>query len=267
MITYIARLKGAWRSYDVFPNALLSSVIRRHMHQGLFPVSLPSLDRNDVLEKLQNAGISKIAFLRHGKTAAPIDGVDFNRMLTKEGKEQSKEAGRVFRSKIMPLFPIVVASPSPRTMETAQLFINEIDSNNDFINIVPLQIIYDGTMQPGGNAIFKKLGYASLLEYLHNQSDMVDRVKAQDLLGNYFLDVTHAIMNLFDSLDSATPVKKDSTLLVVGHAIYLPAVAFGIAKLLRSDNESIDVVLKSITGEAEGYLVDLRTLQINYLAR
>ena len=48
------------------------------------------------ISALEKANISKIVFLRHGQTRPSTTGVDFDRLLTDDGKEQSREAGLSF---------------------------------------------------------------------------------------------------------------------------------------------------------------------------
>jgi Histidine phosphatase superfamily (branch 1) len=72
--------------------------------------------------RLQLAGVAKIAFLRHGKTAPAKNGVDFDRLLTDEGRQQAKDSGRIMAKHLVPFYPRCLVSPAPRTMETAQLF-------------------------------------------------------------------------------------------------------------------------------------------------
>jgi hypothetical protein len=52
-----------------------------------------------------------------------------------------------------------------------------------------------------------------------------------------------------------------------GHAIYLPAAALAVASLADCDKDAIEILLSTSTQEAEGYLIDLETSKIQYLAR
>lgn len=241
----------------------LASVFREF--HGLLPGSVTSITSDEFIEKFTAAGISKLAFLRHGNTAPASDGVDFNRKLTEDGRRQAKDAGQSFGRSLLPLYPIALVSPAPRTTETAEIFL--LESNTSPVQLLPLKVAYDGAMQPEGSLLFKKLGYAPLLDYINNESDPVDKVTAQRVLGQYASDVTQSILDLIDSSDrdSSEQHQQGMTLLFVGHAIYLPAVAYGVASRIQCDGASKNILLKRKTGEAEGYLIDLKSRMVHYL--
>lgn len=46
------------------------------------------------------------------------------------------------------------------------------------------------------------------------------------------------------------------TLLIVGHAVYLPAAAMAVCSLLDCPRTSENVILQTNTQEAEGYLIN-----------
>jgi Histidine phosphatase superfamily (branch 1) len=127
--------------------------------------------------RLHEAGVGKIAFLRHGKTAPSVNGVDFDRLLTAEGRQQATDAGRIMSQDLLPFYPRCLVSPAPRTMETAQLFFQAVAAatctNNAVaddlasinIQLGPILTLYDGTMQPEGSRLFRQLGYAPLCLY------------------------------------------------------------------------------------------------------
>lgn len=216
---------------------------------------------------MKEAGISKIAFLRHGKTSPALDGVDFNRQLTAEGQLQADQAGLSFgRHDLPPYFPCVLVSPSPRTIETAEIFLKSAGVV-DLVKLQRLPIAYDGTMQPGGHALFKKIGYAPLVNYIDNKDSDSDRKTAQRLLSQYAQNIADVIYEVANQNKCTNSAAKASTLLFVGHAIYLPAAALGIASIVRCDNVSQSLILSSVTREAEGYLVDLDKSSVRYLAR
>jgi broad specificity phosphatase PhoE len=203
-----------------------------------------------LVENARRANISKVAFLRHGNTAPSSNGVDFDRQLTDHGRDQAREAGESFgRQMLAPLYPLAMVSPAPRTMETAKIF---LESANLQTKICPIQHLYDGTMQPKGSSLFRQLGYAALLEYL-NHEDEAFRSDAQLVLGGYahsFLDSSIDIIE-----QSPTSTLENSTLLVVGHAIYLPSAALGLAAV--AECKDTDLILSCNTKEAEGYLIDI----------
>jgi hypothetical protein len=230
----------------------------------LLPVNL-ARDFENLASLFQNANISRVLFLRHGQTA-PSNGVDFERLLTDEGRNQARQAGTTFGKSLNPFFRSVLVSPAPRTMETAELF---LESLNVTANVIPVDVLYDGTMQPKGSELFKIIGYAPLKDYLDNENEQY-RSTSQQLLGAYADACVEVIMNTVSSemTSSSQPspiLQKDSTLLMVGHAIYLPAAVLGLSSLLGC--KDTDIVLQTNTREAEGYLVDITEQSVKYLSR
>ena len=242
---------------------------------------------------LQRRGIDQVFFLRHGNTGKADQ--DFERSLTETGRAQCRSAGATYgRRHLRPLYPKALVSPAPRTMETAQLFVKAMynhhhhnehdddegdddDDDNECastiqVQFVPVPALYDGTMQPAGSQLFAKLGYAPLRVYLE-AANPTDRQAAQTVLGAYAAAAVDALeqqvgMETHD--DSATVSTAPSILLVVAHAIYLPAAVLGVASLVGQSlttDQNLDVVLSTNTKEAEGYLLDLETGQVTYLVR
>lgn len=210
------------------------------------------------LSIMEKAKISKIAFLRHGKTA-PSTGVDFDRFLTDQGREQARKAGLGFGRDLNPFFSPVLVSPAPRTVETAKIFLAAANQNVN-VTLEPIMSLYDGTMQPKGSALFKKIGYSPLRDYLTNENEQ-ERIDAQIVLGAYAHSVVESMMNCVEKASSS---QLSSTLWMVGHAIYLPAAALGVASLAGCNDQ--EAILSTNTKEAEGYLVDLSSNTIRYLS-
>ncbi|GAX26881.1 hypothetical protein FisN_9Lh175 [Fistulifera solaris] len=200
-------------------------------------------------------GVRRIGFLRHGNTLP--SSIDWERPLSEIGRQQAIEAGQSFGKELEPFHPFLLVSPAPRTMETARLFCPTA-------SLLPIQSLYDGTMQPGGSAIFRKIGYAPLLDYLENENQQ-ERELMHQLLGAYARETTTAIVNHLKETKSS----EDCTLWIVGHAIYLPSAVVGLAQAAGFDSEddSFQVALSTSTHEAEGYLVDFDTQSIRYLQR
>lgn len=175
----------------------------------------------------------------------------------------------------MPFFPQVMVSPAPRTMDTANLFLEatgiSVGSHDLGIHLEPVQSLYEGTMQPEGSRLFQKIGYAPLRDYLMCEDDE-DRKTAQNVLGTYAHTVTDEIIRVLE-LEKQKPNSANNqnaqglTLCLVAHAIYLPAAALAVATLADCDASSIDLLLRTNTREAEGYLIYLDTKKVTYLAR
>jgi hypothetical protein len=110
-----------------------------------------------------------------------------------------------------------------------------------------------------------------LREYIDCKNDKSDRKLARSLFGMYAHDVMGAMMKVLEQerAEGSVSSAKDSksTLLVVGHALYLPSVALGVASLAGCRKADEVLILDNITNEAEGYLVDLADGSVNILSR
>ena len=213
------------------------------------------------LPSMEKANITKIVFLRHGKTGPSTTGHDFYRLLTEEGRDQARESGKILGTGLKPFFNPLLVSSAPRTVETAKIFVDachEDESDTPKINII--QELYDGTMQPKGSALFKQIGYAPLRTYLDHENDDW-RKDAQSVLGPYAYASIDIIM---DTVALSDPAQVPSTLLVIAHAIYLPAAALGVASLARCND--VEVTLSTETQEADGYLIDLSRACVEYIS-
>lgn len=259
--------------------ALLSSLCASNPFDSI----LTSHEVTDFLSSVQRAGISRVGFLRHGKTnPKPLDGADFDRLLTDEGRKQATTAGSLFGNELRPIYPRLLVSPSPRTVETASLFLNAALGSDweDQVDVIPVQGLYDGTMQPEGSLLFQKIGYAPLRDYVdidaakmnrnervENYDFRVDVQVAQKLLTSYAKITLEAIRSATASSNGVEVDSHGQTLWVVAHAVYLPAATLGLAAVAGCDESSRDVILGSSTQEAEGYLIDLKESRATYLSR
>lgn len=238
------------------------------LHEWLPSSSGASYGLERFVASLQDAGISRVAFLRHGNAPSlPPDSIDFDRQLSEIGKEQAVTSGESFGKDLLPFYATVMASPSPRTLDTAQLFLKAADAEKVSVRGEP--VLYDGTMQPGGGALFKKIGYGSLREYVNNSNED-DRNLARLLLGRYAHEVIGAMLKVTEEsprVPNGSVKTNDATLLMVGHAVYLPSVALGVARLANCTIEEQDCILDDTTKEAEGYLVDLSSSSVSIITR
>ncbi len=207
----------------------------------------------DLRDAAHAARVRRIGFLRHGNTLPSSN--DFERQLSEIGRQQAIEAGQSFGKELEPYHPFLLVSPAPRTMETARLFCPAA-------SLLPIQSLYDGTMQPGGSDIFRKIGYAPIWDYLENENQQ-ERELMHQLLGAYARETTTAIVNHLKE----TKASEDCTLWIVGHAIYLPSAVVGLAEAAGMASDSFEVAISTSTLEAEGYLVDFDTQSVRYLQR
>ena len=153
----------------------------------------------------------------------------------------------------------MLVSPAPRTMETANLFLDAAKVSSTSCSTIPVQVLYDGTMQPTGSQLFQKLGYAPLDDYVNN-ANATDRQVSRALLGSYAANVMDAMMVAMR--EPPKPLVTGSTLWMVGHAIYLPAAALGVASIVDCDESDLDIIMSCNTKEAEGYLIDIRKSKV-----
>lgn len=241
----------------------------------------PSPDSQQQLslrESLDRAGISKLFFLRHGKTLPkPHGGRDFDRVLADQGRQQARDAGKSYgRAVLRPFYHRALVSPAPRTVESCELFLEGAAAGSSAsveVHLTPIQALYDGTMQPEGSKLFRKIGYAPLRDYVES-NDSDDRRVARRVLGQYGRSVVECIADALEEdgrsgVDAGQRQQQGTTLLLVGHAIYLPAAAYAVAvsSITDASPAALDVVSSSNTREAEGYLIDLPTSSVRYLSR
>jgi Histidine phosphatase superfamily (branch 1) len=247
---------GGFRNTPV----VLAALAQQHLHEWL--PGKAHCNFETFRSTLIQANVKRVAFLRHGQTA-PSQGSDFDRILTEEGRQQAREAGSSFGVHLKPFYPTLLSSPAPRTMETANLFLESSNNYESEIQVVTDQVLYDGTMQPKGSPLFQKLGYAPLKDYLNHQDEQF-RLDAQFVLGAYAHSAVDVIINLVGRYD-VPQSDTNSTLWIVGHAIYLPAAALGVASL--SGCKDCHLILSMNTLPAEGYLIDVENQQARYLTR
>lgn len=242
-----------------FRRTLLLLLNHHHHHEWL-----PSNGGSNFVTTLGQAGISRVAFLRHGN-APSLEGrggggTDFDRQLSELGKSQAKSSGETFGRELS-LYQQVLASNSPRTVDTAHIFLDAAGATSTTVR--PEPILYNGTMQPGGSDLFSRIGYSPLRTYVYNPDEQ-DRSLAQRLVGGYVEEVMNRMLKV--ALESS-PEERNSTLLLVGHAIYLPAATLGIATTAGCSQEDQDLILDDQTQEAEGYLVDVADASVRLLQR
>jgi len=67
------------------------------------------------------------------------------------------------------------------------------------VKLKPAAVLYDGTMQPEGSAIFRKIGYAPLRDYVDNENQ-ADRASMRRLLSSYTLSTVQAMIEPMQSI-------------------------------------------------------------------
>ena len=235
-------------------------------HLAFASASFPKPPLNFDPKAILSAGIDKVAFIRHGNTnKALIGGTDFDRQLTDLGRGQAKAAGLSYGVDLQPFHPVALCSPAPRCVETAKIFLDAAGFAEKQIEFVYNQDLYDGTMQPEGSRLFKKIGYAPLRNY-YEDPDEDDRRVAHEVLGSYGISSLSAIKEVAHHDGKVSENSDDkSTLLFFAHAVYLPAASLCLASASGCLGE--DLCLGTNTNEAEGYLVDLEKRACSLLCR
>lgn len=226
-----------------------------------FPKPPLSFDPTSIL----SAGINKVAFIRHGNTnKAPSGRTDFDRQLTDLGRDQARVAGLSYGVELQPFYPFALCSPAPRCVETAKIFLDAAGVSEEQIEFVCNHNLYDGTMQPEGSRLFKKIGYAPLRNY-YEDPDEDDRRVAHEVLGSYGESSLNAIKEVAHDNEMSKNSDDKSTLLFFAHAVYLPAASLCLASASGCMGE--DLCLETNTKEVEGYLVDLEKRKCSLLCR
>jgi len=211
-----------------------------------------------------SAGINKVAFIRHGNTnKTPTGGNDFDRQLTDLGRDQARAAGTSYGTGIQPFYTLALCSPAPRCVETAKIFLEAVGIGEDQIEFMRKEVLYDGTMQPEGSRLFKKIGYAPLRDY-YEDPDLDDRMVSHKILGSYGISSLEAIKEVAEDITGQSH-SGGKTLLFFAHAVYLPAASFCLASAIGCMGEDLDIVLDTNTKEVEGYLVDLEEKKCSLL--
>lgn len=190
-----------------------------------------------------------VCFIRHGNTnKAPVD---FDRTLTPKGEAQAA-AARAYLSQMPLLKAIAVSSPATRCVQTASIAL----AGQGVRTVQPAQKIYDALLQPSSEA-FGRLGYAPLRSYRAEGAEMTA------LLDNYAIGVLDQVAELLDGVDVASDdVQQRPTLVIFGHAVYLPAVALLLAQRRGHSDAELDKVLRTNTKEACGFWVRSHGVEI-----
>jgi hypothetical protein len=102
----------------------------------LFPVN-PTKDVTKIRSVFENANIGRVLFLRHWNTAPSTTGIDFDRILSCEGRDQAKQSALKFGIHLNPFYPSVLVSPAPRTVESAKIFLS---NSNAIANLIPIDV-------------------------------------------------------------------------------------------------------------------------------
>ena len=181
-----------------------------------------------------------VVFLRHGNTGKAE--VDIDRALTERGREQAVSAADFLRD--LPVAPLVACSSAGRCVETVTLALR---AAGHAFELVTCPSIYDVIFQPSSTAeVWTRLGYAPLRAYRAEGAAVCDR----------FDEYARVCLAEIDGV-AAKVVANGArrTLVVCGHAVYLPSLALALATQRNLPQASLDAILDCNTPEAGGYLV------------
>ena len=189
-----------------------------------------------------------VIFIRHGNTA-PAEK-DLERRLTDKGKKQCGAAAAGYMARLpSPLAPYAVTSPALRCVETASLIVPGIE-------LVEVQCMYDGMIQPGASEAFRRLGYASLAQYLSDSDETRSLLSSHGEHVVGALGATATVRVALDAADGKAPkASQRQTMCVFGHAVYLNAAALRLADLRAHPIDGKQAILHTNTEEATGFWV------------
>lgn len=167
-----------------------------------------------------------ITFVRHAK-ADPAK-IDSQRMLSEKGREQAA----ALREKLgAPVFDLVLASSAQRTMSTAAIVAGCEEGQ-----VFPVDLMYPDPEKPEGkplDKLFNELGYAPLTTYFTHLGGYLVRQHGKE------------VWKLLQGM-----IGDAENVLVVGHAVLLPAAAF----IGTEWRESIAYLISELNmGECEGF--------------
>lgn len=161
--------------------------------------------------------------------------------------------------RLVPIAPLVACSPAGRCVETANIALAEgelVEGGKSAFELVTCPSIYDVMMQPNSSSdIWKKLGYAPLRAYRDGGKAVVDRLEAYaDTCLNEIAGVA--------ARNSGSGDGERRTLVVCGHAIYLPSMALALANERQIDQAALDSILDFNTTEVSGHLVKSDSVEL-----
>eukprot|EP00929_Paragymnodinium_shiwhaense_P088457 TRINITY_DN4876_c1_g1_i1.p1 TRINITY_DN4876_c1_g1~~TRINITY_DN4876_c1_g1_i1.p1 ORF type:complete len:461 (+),score=67.37 TRINITY_DN4876_c1_g1_i1:79-1461(+) len=215
----------------------------------------------NLVEQCRQAGVQQLLFVRHAN-AAPLPGTtpervaephhwkrdDQMRLLTQRGHEQCAAASAWFHG-----LPVrcLLSSPARRASDTAALMAAGSDSATLSLHMV--EGIHPAGMSETCEAMFEKHGYGPLRKFFEMEGGAL-------AFGDYAKDVCE---QLAASLPSAVGTPGEGAggtcVAVFGHAVFLNAIAFQVARAAGCSTETEGSLLDMDLGETQGILVDLET--------
>jgi len=201
--------------------------------------------------KLASLAAFNVAFIRHGNTGPATS--DLARALTPKGRLQAAAARVSYVQQLTPIAPLVACSKASRCVDTATIALgggDRVVGGKGAFRIEVCDSIYDGSMQPGSSAseAFQSLGYAPLRAY-----HQLDDVRAQ--LEEYAATCMGEVAAVAEKCAEKLEEGDSQTLLVCGHAVYLPSMALHLAQERGLPQKALDSILDYNTEEASGFLV------------
>ena len=185
----------------------------------------------------------KVTVLRHAKAAKPLDGsyvADMAREVALEGEVQTHARRDMLGN---PIFNLVIASPSHRTVRTALLVLGFEEARVDEV-ITLNELIYGDPrgadpVARGIDKLFQKLGYAPLAKYLPEDSE-----------GHVLTHANAAWSEVAFTIGDLS----GTNVLVVGHSVLIAAMGY----IACAGNDGFQKTLAEANfGECEGYRLTL----------
>ena len=198
-----------------------------------------------------------VAFVRHGNTGPAAS--DLARALTDLGRQQCRSAAEGYVKRLAPIAPLVACSPAGRCVETATIALDEgklVEGGKAAFLLVTCPSIYDVMMQPNSSSeIWKKLGYSPLRAYREGGQAIIDRLESY---ADTCLDEIAGVA----ARNSGSGDGERRTLVVCGHAVYLPSMALALASERQLGQTAIDAILDFNTTEVSGYLIKSDSVEL-----
>ncbi|KAK3236346.1 hypothetical protein CYMTET_53508 [Cymbomonas tetramitiformis] len=215
-------------------------------------------------EQMSQAGITRIAFIRHAN-AAPLlpDGSkmkpkgeygtphdwktdDQMRCLTEKGKAQAETARRWFIEGIgLHSNKVLVSSGARRAAETLQIMAEKRSQDDASVSIDLIWSLHPAGIAPKCEELFDMLNYGPLTRYYAEEG-------GEAALAEY----GNIVLKEFQGLIASVADKPGDTISMFGHAVFLNAAAMQFLKMWGFSSTQAKDLTEINLGEAEGIILE-----------
>eukprot|EP00418_Pyrodinium_bahamense_P081252 CAMPEP_0179072410 /NCGR_PEP_ID=MMETSP0796-20121207/32041_1 /TAXON_ID=73915 /ORGANISM="Pyrodinium bahamense, Strain pbaha01" /LENGTH=242 /DNA_ID=CAMNT_0020769571 /DNA_START=87 /DNA_END=815 /DNA_ORIENTATION=+ len=213
----------------------------------------------------RSVGISSLVLVRHANAAPLQTGAparedrphdwkraDQMRVLTERGRAQCAAASEWFRT--LPLRALLT-SPARRASETAMRMMAQVETEESKADTLFLQMVegvHPAGMSEKCEELFEVLGYGPLRKFF-------DAPGGREAFCDYGGRVAAELLVASRQLPAAPqPTEPEASCVgIFGHAVFLNAIAFGLAVAAGALPAVQDELLDMDLGETEGIFIDL----------